>query len=68
MEKALSILANLATIITFVIAWFTLDRVKKIEIRTRIDQSSGKDATSRTEARQEVRGDHNTQVGRDVNV
>ena len=70
MGQVLSIIANLATIATFIIACLTIDKVKKIEkiICVDIDQSSGKGTASRTEVRQEITGNRNIQSGRDTNV
>ena len=69
MKEGLSILADLATVATFIVALFTLEKVKKIEVRTRvdIDQSSNKGTSSRTEVRQDIKGSRNIQIGRDMN-
>ena len=70
MENGLTVLANLATVATFIITLLTLNKVNKIEKITRVDveQSSGKDAASRNQVRQEIIGDCNIQSGREMNA
>ncbi len=70
MKEMISIMADLATIATLIVTLFTLDKVKKIENRTRVsvDQSSGKDSASRTDVKQQIKGDRNIQTGRDAHA
>ena len=69
MKEAMSVLADLSTIATFIVTLVTLNKVQKIENRTKltIDQSIGKDSESRTNIRQQIDGDGNIQIGRDAN-